>query len=141
MAGKAWGDLSPDYRRRLQRAGVKPGESRQVARGHGKTPEHPERAEKNPERYKKYIEKHGSLIDQVIAHKRKLFGTVKTEGRHKFNDKASRRAANLNPVTKKRPDPKYMREFLKMRTYDEAMMSIRWSDNEWAFLYYHPGRQ
>lgn len=141
MAAKPWGELSPAYRKRLERAGVKPGQSRAAARGHGKTPEHPERAEKHPERYPDYVQKHGSLIDQVIAHKRKLFGAVKTAGRHKFNDKASRRAARTNPVTKTRPSEQYMRRFLKMRSYDQAMMSINWGDDEWAFLYYHPGRQ
>jgi hypothetical protein len=58
---KQWDDLSPAYRRRLERAGItradyERGVSLSAARGHKHTPERPEQAKRNPKRYKKYLQ-------------------------------------------------------------------------------------
>lgn len=60
---ESWDRLSLAYRSRLQASGYGlaqylAGESAAAARGHGITPEHPERAQRHPERYPEYIEKH-----------------------------------------------------------------------------------
>ncbi|GAU71623.1 hypothetical protein SSP35_59_00030 [Streptomyces sp. NBRC 110611] len=62
MARKGWNDLSPDYRRRLERAGIgqiayAAGVDLSVARGHKETPERPTQAERWPERYAGYTER------------------------------------------------------------------------------------
>lgn len=58
---KQWGDLSPAYRRRLERGGItrsdyERGASLSAARGHKHTPERPEQAKRNPQRYRKYLQ-------------------------------------------------------------------------------------
>jgi hypothetical protein len=55
-----WEGLSGSYRSRLERSGVtradyESGASVTAARGHAKTPERPERAAKNAERYPEYV--------------------------------------------------------------------------------------
>lgn len=62
MARRAWDTLSESYRKRLKGAGVtrrqyESGKSLAKARGHARTPEHPERARKHPEKYREYIKK------------------------------------------------------------------------------------
>jgi len=54
-----WNALRPAYRARLERAGITrerylSGEPLSSARGHARTPERPERAERHPERYPEY---------------------------------------------------------------------------------------
>lgn len=60
MARKSWDQLSPAYRRRLERAGYTRSDyvankPRTAARGHARTPEHPNRA--NPVKHKEYLER------------------------------------------------------------------------------------
>jgi len=59
---KGWSQLSPDYKRRLQRAGItkskyEKGVSLSAARGHSKTPEHglKEALFVNPGKYREYL--------------------------------------------------------------------------------------
>ncbi|MDP9026845.1 MAG: hypothetical protein M3N46_04720 [Actinomycetota bacterium] len=57
---RRWADLTPTYRRRLERAGVTPesyaaGASLQTARGHKATPERPERAVRDVDRFAEYL--------------------------------------------------------------------------------------
>ena len=57
-----WEALSPAYRSRLERGGIsrsayEAGASVSAARGHAATPERPERAARNPERYAGYVER------------------------------------------------------------------------------------
>jgi hypothetical protein len=59
---RSWEGLSDSYRARLRRAGFtsesyESGASVTAARGHTATPERPERAEKNPEKYAGYIQR------------------------------------------------------------------------------------
>lgn len=75
---KAWGSLSTAYRTRLGRAGIsqrdyESGAPLTKARGHANTPERPQRATKNPAKYRDYLERHperrpppqGGPIDRV----------------------------------------------------------------------------
>lgn len=55
-----WDALSPAYRKRLERNGVSReqylrGNRLGSARGHSQTPERPERATRNPQRYQQYL--------------------------------------------------------------------------------------
>ncbi len=57
---KGWGSLSQSTRSRYERAGITEssyasGVSLSAARGHSNTPERPERAESQPDRYRKYL--------------------------------------------------------------------------------------
>jgi hypothetical protein len=57
-----WESLSPSYRERLSRNGIskaayEAGSPVTAARGHAKTPERPERAQRDPGRYPEYIQK------------------------------------------------------------------------------------
>lgn len=145
-ARKAWQELKPAYRARMARHGATESNwqtfDRTVARGHGATPEKPKYAAKNPQKYSKYIEKRApkesepvetrfSLAQQVIARKQKLFGEY-----IKFNAKHSK-AYVYKPPTPGNvpPTEERMRRFLRMK--DEELAEIEWSENEWAFLYYH----
>lgn len=60
MPRRAWDSLSESYRRRLERSGISAddyaaGSSLKKARGHGTTPERPERAFRHPDRYSEYL--------------------------------------------------------------------------------------
>lgn len=111
-------------------------ELRRIARGHSTTPERPERAEKNPEKYKEYIERRKAEIDAVDARKVLLFSD-----KIKYNAKRSINNVKVNPkwetgnATSKRPRSKYMKRFLSM-SYDDVL-AVDWSDDDWGFLFYH----
>lgn len=137
-ARKAWRELSAAYRKRLERKGVtaknyntpKGAALRQAARGHGKTPEHPERARKQPAKYREYISRRTDDLRQVIARKERLFGD-----RIKYRQRGNENSVSKNPQTSEPPRLDYMRRFLRM-TSDEVDL-IDWSDDEWGFLFYH----
>src|SRR5690242_1733985 len=59
---KGWDNLTESYRARLIRGGMtksqyESGASLAQYRGHAKTPEHPERASRHPEKYSEYLSK------------------------------------------------------------------------------------
>lgn len=101
MARKTWSSLSDGYRNRLERNGVtreqyESGASLEKARGHGATPEHPERAESNKEKYKDYLGNRDRLITKIQQIKRELFGD-----RSKWNARNSRRNIAVEASTGK----------------------------------------
>jgi hypothetical protein len=102
MAGRRnWETLSAAYRKRLQSAGVtkqqyESGESLEKARGHGETPERPERAEKNPTKYQKYTAKKQKLIDEIQE-----FKIAKWSHRPKWNKGRSEMTVKKDPGTGK----------------------------------------
>lgn len=78
---KGWDQLSPDYRKRLGRAGVSQrdyevGNPIKAARGHARTPERPRQAVKRPQDFPEYLEKRGvrdggrlaPLDEDLVAH-------------------------------------------------------------------------
>lgn len=71
MARRSWDALSGPYKRRLERAGITQDiyESGAVslsrARGHGATPEHPERAFRRPDKYGRYLRRRVAKGRQV----------------------------------------------------------------------------
>jgi hypothetical protein len=84
MAVKAWSELTPAYRKRLQAKGLtatnyrtpQGASLRQAARGHGKTPEHPERIRQHPEKYPEYIERREATINRIMARKSRIYSSV-----------------------------------------------------------------
>ena len=140
MASRSWAGLSPAYRRRLERAGItqaryESGASVQVARGHGKTPEHPERATRNPAKYREYISERQDIIRRVLQKKARVFGD-----RIKYN--ATRSEYNVrHPVnrmgTPQTPNWAAMRRFLKMSNAEIDAIDWTADKEEYSFLFYH----
>jgi hypothetical protein len=137
MARSSWESLSPAYRGRLERGGITrqdylSGDPLSGARGHGKTPERPERAEKNPEKYRNYLADRGRLEKAVQAKKLGYFGEV-----HKFKADRSKKNVEKNPVTGKRVP---LADLRRAATASETQW-LQWltgDDKErWAFLFYH----
>lgn len=94
-----WDSLSDSYRKRLERSGIsrsdyQSGASLEKARGHRATPEHPERAENNKEKYKEYLASRDKIITQINGIKREIFG-----GGDKWSNTGSRRNIRVDPAT------------------------------------------
>ena len=135
MARKGWNDLSDAYRQRLERGGISQAEYNQGtslagARGHGQTPERPEQASRNQERYQDYQSRREALQREVRAQKQRDFGA---------SDKwrADRSKRHVESPQK----PGSMRN---MRRYlDEGLAGLQsdpdfdWGSDEWQFLGYH----
>jgi hypothetical protein len=114
MARKTWGQLSPAYRDRLARAFQRQGISRETvrakynrgtlgpvtsARGHAKTPERPERASRNPQKYREYINKR-TIIDRGPLNKRALaLQHIRTKIAHYYKYNDSTVVANVNAMS------------------------------------------
>jgi hypothetical protein len=134
MARKGWSDLSDSYRGRLERGGIdresyNAGASLAGARGHGATPERPERAERDQERYQDYLQRREALEREVRAQKTRDFGSS-----DKWRADRSKRNVQNMPGSMRN-----MQRYLDaggiegLMSYDD----FDWSDREWAFLYYH----
>lgn len=126
--------LSPAYRHRLERYAAKHGvslsEARTAARGHAKTPEHPDRAHKRAGVYRDYIQRRNTLERQVAAKKEALWGSSVH-----FRPGKSLNAVIINPATKRPPSLTRMEAFLQMT--DDEIDDIDRDDDEWGFLFYH----
>jgi hypothetical protein len=77
MARKGWDALSPQYRKRLQKAGISKsdyegGQSLSKARGHERTPEHPNK-NINKAKYPTYVAERQRLIREFEAKKQQLW--------------------------------------------------------------------
>ncbi len=118
------------YQARIAR-GLARGLSLTEARGHGKTPENPHRAElpQHRERYSEYIERRKRLKAQVDAKKAEIFGN-----NDKWRRDRSDRYTEHNPETNQPPRLDYMERFVDD---DFDIAEIDWTDDDWAFLYYH----
>jgi hypothetical protein len=104
---------------------------RTAARGHGKTPEHPERAARNPQKYAGYMQTRNDLMRRAIVKKDRLFGDTL-----KFNQQRSNANVLMNPRTDRPADSRFLSRFLKMS--DAEIMRINWTgEPEWGFLFYH----
>lgn len=146
---KAWGQLTAAYRRRLERGGITAktygtpagNALRKAARGHGKTPERPERARGNPNAYRDYLNRRAQVQRDVIAKKERLWGDV-----HKYKPGNANKAVMANPVPEFKQDYQAMRRFLSMSD-NEAMTLVaqagldadrkRHQVTQWYFMFYH----
>jgi hypothetical protein len=91
MARKGWGDLSPTYRKRLERGGIgrheyEAGAALSNVRGHGKTPEHPLPANKSvPKRYQRWNNiRHGTPIKMLTSDGEQWLTDVSALGRSRI---------------------------------------------------------
>src|SRR5215831_18213628 len=135
MARKGWDDLSPEYRNRLEKAGISKtaynrGESIQAARGHGVTPERPKGF--NRERFEEYAEKRDDLIRQLVERKHEYFGNRGKDPKHgdRWNAERSRQY-----IFDYAPPLSRLREALDM-SEGEMIDAIREDPELWAFLGY-----
>ena len=136
MARSSFNSLSPAYRARLERAGITPaqyesGVSLESARGHKHTPERPERAEKNPGKYKDYLADRKRLEASVQAKKQGIFGDV-----HKFRANRSKNNVAKNPMTGKQVPL----ADLRLAASADHEQWLEWLDDDkerWGFLFYH----
>lgn len=147
MARKAWADLSENQRKRYIRAGVTPeqhaaGVNLSAARGHARTPERPERATRNPDKYAGYLERRSDLVERVKSLKARIWGDRLQYKR----GQESRKAVDVNPITNGPLDRKLAYRFLKMSTDEAERMVSRVARaiaadqhdmDDWAFLFYH----
>lgn len=117
---KGWDTLSSPVRRRYERAGItraqyQSGASLSTARGHGRTPERPERAERAPDKYRDYLRNkrpgmHVTTTEGVVivygmgSGERSLVGKHNNSVRDFLNGRPQ--GANVVPLTgpRKLPD-------------------------------------
>jgi len=154
MARKGWSQLSDDYRDRLERKGItreqyNSGESLERARGHEKTPEHPERAESNPEKYRDYLEKANGIVNDIQRLKRDIF-----QAGGGFNNSRSRAAIRKTVDGRVRTiaDLRRIRDALESgkeeaqieRRKEGRVSSFKWpeifpdlEEDDFSALYYH----
>lgn len=136
MARSSWESLSPAYRSRLERGGITrqdylSGASLSGARGHKATPERPERADRNPERYKEYLATRKRLEKAVQVKKQGEFGDS-----HKFRINRSNTNVAKNPVTGMEVP---MADLRKAANADSSEW-LEWLQDDrerWGFLFYH----
>lgn len=138
-ARRVWSALSNAYRTRLARGGVtkkmyESGAPLGKARGHEKTPEHPEDVVRNPSRYPEYMQKSALWQNQVIRRKEELFGN-----RIKWHEEHSDRNVRMGFEAQGIPVPgitqlKKAMQFTDDEFEDHARLQ---DDDEWRFLWYH----
>lgn len=123
-----WDNLSAGYRQRLERSGVTRGQyesgaSLEKARGHKETPEHPERAEANPQKYQKYLNERKNLVAKIQRAKRDMFS-----GSPKWNPKGSGRNIRVDAATGK------VRSIQDLRAILAAATTARSKMNPWNYV-------
>lgn len=139
-----WAGLSSAYRTRLERAGIsrsdyESGVSSTKARGHGNTPEHPERAESNPAKYPGYTSAKTQLINDIQWVKRGLFQST-----GKFNNGNSKNSIKHDPDTGKLRTIQDLKNILKIAeglkngtlTWEQFKGSPEWDEYRSAFFYH-----
>ncbi len=137
-----WANLSPTYRGRLERAGVtkayyEGGGKLGKARGHAHTPEHPEEAERNPEKYPKY---RNNLVKKVIAKKKRVFGDQPRFHELHSRDYVIHGVAHLAGFEQRPPTIAELKEFLALsdnQLYAKASSAARGVELQYSALWYH----
>jgi hypothetical protein len=138
-AFKAWHERSPGQIKRLESRGFNassyaaatPAE-RRAAFGHKNTPEHPERASRNPEKYSDYLSRRDALERRVIDLKGQIFSAS-----DKWRADRSARAARGDNPKYTIPSMANLQRFADMGAdlFDEE--DFDWNDDQWGFLRYH----
>jgi hypothetical protein len=124
---------SAAYEKRIRNYLAKhPGATRADARGHRATPERPERASRNPEKYSDYIGRRAALEREVQALKTEIFSRS-----DKWRADRSQRHVKENPVTHKVPSMAAMQRFVDEGSDLFDAEDFDWNDDEWDFLRYH----
>lgn len=148
MARKPWSELTPAVQRRYLRHGIGPtehaaGASVQKARGHGQTPEHPNRVtESNRDRYERYLY---NLQTRVIRRKERDYGDriklspfLRDHGYRAFDRVASARAVREADMD----DPDVIDAMRRYLAGEIDADTVDWAANRrhhiYDFLFYHP---
>lgn len=139
-----WNALSSNYRGRLERGGItreqyESGIKLEGARGHEATPERPERAESNPQKYKDYLATRTQLINDIQRVKRELF-----ESSGKFNNANSKRQIRVDSETGHVRTKQQLQEILKIAdglkngtlSWQQFKGSPDWDEYRSAFFYH-----
>lgn len=138
---KGWDALKADYRQRLESKGITRerydrGESLKAGRGHEHTPESPKRIPKErivDRDFGDYMRRREDLIQQVIEHKRELFGDTPRSERHGERWSEERSEENIRKYGPSMKDLKWA----ATATKDEIIDAIRGDPDRFAFLMYH----
>lgn len=140
---RSWQNLTPAYRQRLANAGItqtqyESGASLAAARGHGQTPERPERAQRNPQKYRKYLNNRDRLVQMVIDRKTRLFGHTERYDHIHSASYVKNGVPNLPgyPAEGNPPSVAKLQAILK-ETDDQWLRRARSQVNEDSFLWYH----
>ena len=129
MARKGWNSLSPEYRKRLEKAGIsktdyESGQSLRTARGHANTPERP--TAKNAGTFRAYQATRSQLTQAVLSRKHYFFSTAPI-----WNPRQAMRKFASDP-----PPLDLLRKWSKM-SKQEMIDEIREEPNYAAYLGYH----
>jgi len=129
MARKGWDALSPEYRKRIEKAGLskadyEAGGSLKKARGHSNTPERPSQYDKK--QYPQYARERAKVERDIETKKQLIWGD-----RPKWNAKKSK--GNL---AKYPPSMRLMRWALQA-TKEEIQNALREDPGTFAFLGYN----
>jgi hypothetical protein len=129
MARKGWDQLSPQYKKRLEKSGItesdyNSGVSLQRARGHSRTPEHPHEMDKV--KHRSYYMERLRLIDQLQSKKRRVFGD-----RPRWSENLS-----MNNIRQKRLTKNQMIAALAIPD-EEIIDAILEAPEEFEFFGYH----
>lgn len=135
MARKGWGSLTPNYRQRLEKAGInqsdyEQGVSLEKARGHERTPEHPltpgisSKADRT--KYPQYFREHSKLIRQLQDKKEEFFGSTP-----RWDERRSDSNIRRKPLGNS-----LLRKVLNM-TAEEMIDALREDPETFYFLGYH----
>lgn len=134
MASKPRSEWSDDYRKRIESA-ERRGKTKTEARGHGHTPEHPNRpSDKGKSKYRQYEDKKASLRREIQELKEQWYGTVE-----RWDPEKSERYIKYDKKGKERG----IKELRKVRDYIaawEGEPEKYWDDEEFedyaSALYY-----
>jgi len=142
---RVWSALSQSYQTRLLRNGItqqayESGASVTAARGHKETPEHPEDAIRNPDKYKNYRKRLKALQQEVNRRKEEIWGN-----RHKWNDRrAKENVLRGTPPDFKKPGIKALKKAMEASDEQWEVYVAQTGHGEdsgiqddWSFLYYH----
>jgi len=77
-----------------------------------------------------YANNRGRLENAAMRKKDRMFGSTL-----KWNQQRAARNLQRNPNTKKPPTLAQLQAFLDMDM--DELVDIDWSDDDWAFLFYH----
>jgi hypothetical protein len=132
------GFLSVGQQERYEKKGItyeyyRSGQSLQVGRGHGQTPERPSRANPAKPEHQAYIFKRDQLIDQIYEIKEAAYGN-----RPLWNAKWARKGISHHPKGKERSMASLKRVYKAIRNTDDFDLAVmELDDDDRDALYYH----
>jgi hypothetical protein len=132
---KPWASLSVSYRERLARKGITPerhraGESLSEARGHARTPEHPQQADRDAARFRDWFATRRQLVRRLNQRKAQIWGDS-----HKYRRYSANKITESG-VNGKTPSNSLLRWALDA-SLEELELAAESGDDDYGFLWYH----